>query len=93
MALSWSTPWTSGTPAWPAWYRADPRVRVRKASICEITLQDLDGQPVDAIVGDVSFISLRLALAAGCPTRGWVALLLVSHSSRWGGDDSEPEGW
>ena len=60
--------------------RADPRVRVREGlNLREITLQDLDGQPVDAIVGDVSFISLRLLLPSLLDVlqEDGVALLLV----------------
>ncbi|GAA4888879.1 TlyA family rRNA (cytidine-2'-O)-methyltransferase [Tessaracoccus lubricantis] len=45
--------------------RADPRVRVREGlNLRDLTLDDLDGLPVDRVVGDVSFISLRLLLPA-----------------------------
>lgn len=43
--------------------RDDPRVRVREGlNLRDLTLADLDDEPVDLIVGDVSFISLRLLL-------------------------------
>jgi 23S rRNA (cytidine1920-2'-O)/16S rRNA (cytidine1409-2'-O)-methyltransferase len=43
--------------------RADARVRVREGlNLRELTLADLDDQPVDLVVADVSFISLRLLL-------------------------------
>lgn len=43
--------------------REDPRVVVREGlNLRELSLDDLDGQPVDLIVGDVSFISLKLLL-------------------------------
>ncbi|MHA6524656.1 TlyA family RNA methyltransferase [Tessaracoccus sp. G1721] len=45
--------------------RDDPRVRVHEGlNLRSLTLAHLDGQPVDLIVGDVSFISLRLLLPA-----------------------------
>lgn len=41
--------------------RADPRVVVReRLNLRDLTLADLDGLPVDVVVADVSFISLRL---------------------------------
>lgn len=44
--------------------RDDPRVRVHEGlNLRDLTLDDVDGEPVDLIVGDVSFISLRLLLA------------------------------
>lgn len=43
--------------------RTDPRVVVReRLNLRDLTLHHLDGAPVDLIVGDVSFISLRLLL-------------------------------
>jgi len=60
--------------------RSDPRVRVREGlNLRDLTLGDLDGQPVDRIVGDVSFISLRLLLPAldGVLGPAGEALLLV----------------
>lgn len=43
--------------------RDDPRVVVREGlNLRELSLDDLDGQPVDVVVGDVSFISLKLLL-------------------------------
>lgn len=43
--------------------RSDPRVRVREGlNLRDLTLADLDGKPVDVVVGDVSFISLKLLL-------------------------------
>ena len=44
--------------------REDPRVVAREGlNLRELSLDDLDGQPVYLIVGDVSFISLKLLLA------------------------------
>lgn len=44
--------------------RDDPRVRVREGlNLRDLTLRDLDDEPVQLAVGDVSFISLRLLLA------------------------------
>lgn len=43
--------------------RNDPRVRVHEGrNLRDLTLDQLDGEPVDLIVADVSFISLRLLL-------------------------------
>ncbi|AXE38563.1 TlyA family RNA methyltransferase [Acidipropionibacterium virtanenii] len=43
---------------------ADGRVVVREGlNLRDLTLGDLDGAPVDLVVGDVSFISLRMLLA------------------------------
>ena len=43
--------------------RADPRVRVREGlNLRDLTLADLDDEPVDLVVADVSFISLRMLL-------------------------------
>ena len=60
--------------------RSDPRVRVREGlNLRDLTLADLDGEPVDVVVGDVSFISLKLLLPPllGAIRPGGVALLLV----------------
>jgi len=44
--------------------RSDPRVIVReRLNLRDLTLEHTDGEPVDLVVGDVSFISLRLLLA------------------------------
>ncbi len=44
--------------------RDDPRVVVREGlNLRDLTLADVDGEPIDVVVGDVSFISLRLLLA------------------------------
>ncbi|MEE9965256.1 MAG: TlyA family RNA methyltransferase [Propionicimonas sp.] len=44
--------------------RSDPRVVVREGlNLRELTVADLDDEPVDLVVADVSFISLRLLLA------------------------------
>lgn len=60
--------------------RGDPRVVVREGlNLRHLKISDLEDQPVDFIVGDVSFISLRLLLApllAVLTPRGQ-ALLLV----------------
>jgi 23S rRNA (cytidine1920-2'-O)/16S rRNA (cytidine1409-2'-O)-methyltransferase len=43
--------------------RSDPRVVVREGlNLRELTVADLDDEPVDLVVADVSFISLRLLL-------------------------------
>lgn len=43
--------------------RDDPRVEVREGlNLRHLRLEDLDGQPVDLVVADVSFISLTLLL-------------------------------
>ena len=43
--------------------RLDPRVRVHEGlNLRSLTLDHLGGEPVDLVVGDVSFISLRLLL-------------------------------
>ncbi|AQP44770.1 TlyA family RNA methyltransferase [Tessaracoccus flavus] len=60
--------------------QGDPRVRVREGlNLRDLTLDHLDGHPVDLIVGDVSFISLSLLLPSLAPTlaAGGSALLLV----------------
>lgn len=60
--------------------RGDPRVVVREGfNLRDLTPADLDGGPVDLVVADVSFISLRLLLAplfAVLGPRG-TALLMV----------------
>ena len=65
--------------------RGDPRVVVREGlNLRHLKISDLEDQPVDFIVGDVSFISLRLLLApllAVLTPRGQ-ALLLVNGSAR-----------
>lgn len=60
--------------------RDDPRVAVREGlNLRDLTLADLDDAPVDLVVGDVSFISLRLLLPAlfSALSRAGEALLLV----------------
>lgn len=60
--------------------RADPRVRVAEGlNLRDLTLAHLDGAPVDLVVGDVSFISLRLILPQllGVLAADGEALLLV----------------
>lgn len=45
--------------------RDDPRVVVReRLNLRDLTLADLDGEPVGLVVGDVSFISLTMLLAS-----------------------------
>lgn len=60
--------------------REDPRVRVREGlNLRDLVLADVDDEPVDVLVADVSFISLKLLLApllAVLRPDGW-ALLLV----------------
>lgn len=60
--------------------RRDPRVRVHEGlNLRDLTLAHLAGEPVDLVVGDVSFISLKLLLAPMLSTLrpDGVALLLV----------------
>ncbi|MHA6511472.1 TlyA family RNA methyltransferase [Tessaracoccus sp. Z1128] len=60
--------------------RRDPRVRVHEGlNLRYLSLDDVDGDPVDLIVGDVSFISLRLLLPTLLPVLHpeGAALLLV----------------
>jgi 23S rRNA (cytidine1920-2'-O)/16S rRNA (cytidine1409-2'-O)-methyltransferase len=60
--------------------RADPRVVVReRLNLRDLTVADTDGRPVDLVVGDVSFISLRLLLEPlfGVLSATGDALLLV----------------
>ncbi|MCA0296814.1 MAG: TlyA family RNA methyltransferase [Actinobacteria bacterium] len=60
--------------------RDDPRVAVReRLNLRDLTHADLDGAPVDLVVGDVSFISLTLLLEPlfGVLTDPGEALLLV----------------
>lgn len=60
--------------------RRDPKVRVHEGlNLRDLTVDHLDGVPVDRIVGDVSFISLRLLLPAllGVLSPEGEALLLV----------------
>ena len=59
---------------------ADPRVRLREGvNVKDLRLKDLDGEPVDLIVADLSFISLTAVLPALLPlaTPTAHALLLV----------------
>ena len=60
--------------------RADPRVVVwERTNLRDLTLAEVEGEPVDLIVADVSFISLRLLLPAllGVLAPQGSALLLV----------------
>ena len=60
--------------------RADPRVVVREGlNLRDLTLADVGGAPVDVLVADVSFISLRLLVGPllGALQPQGVALLLV----------------
>ena len=60
--------------------RQHPQVRVHEGlNLRGLTVEHLDGRPVDRIVGDVSFISLRLLLRAldGVLSEDGEALLLV----------------
>jgi 23S rRNA (cytidine1920-2'-O)/16S rRNA (cytidine1409-2'-O)-methyltransferase len=53
----------SGRLAWSL--RHDPRVTVReRCNVRHLTLDDVGGAPVDLVVADLSFISLRLVAAA-----------------------------
>ena len=60
--------------------RADPRVVVHEGlNLRDLTLDHTDGEPVDLVVGDVSFISLRMLLEPlfGVLSPTGSALLLV----------------
>lgn len=60
--------------------RADPRVTVREhTNLRDLTLTEVDAEPVDLVVADVSFISLTLLLAPllGVVRPDGTALLLV----------------
>ena len=60
--------------------RADPRVRVReRTNLRHLRLDDVGGSPVDLVVADVSFISLRLLmgpLVSVTRDDGWLLLLV-----------------
>ena len=56
----------------------DARVTAREGvNVKDLTLADLDGEPVDLVVADLSFISLTLVLPALLPLVDGDALLLV----------------
>lgn len=60
--------------------RADPRVTARDGlNLRDLTLADVGGEPVDLVVADVSFISLRLLVAPlrAVTRAGGSALLMV----------------
>jgi len=60
--------------------RADPRVVVHeRLNLRDLALADLDGEPVDVVVADVSFISLRMLAAPllGVLRPAGVALFMV----------------
>ena len=68
--------------------RADPRVLVREGlNVRDLTAEDIDG-PVDLVVSDLSFISLRLVLAplAGVCRPGAELLLMVKPQFEVGKD-------
>ena len=68
----------TGQLAWSL--RNDPRVTVReRTNVRHLTLADVGGAPVDLVVGDLSFISLRLVAPAlaGVATDGADAVLLI----------------
>lgn len=75
--------------------RQDPRVVVREGlNLRHLTIDDVGGQPVDLIVGDVSFISLRLLLAplVGVLAPDGAALLLVKPQFEVGRERLGPGG-
>ena len=60
--------------------RSDPRVVVREGlNLRDLSVSDLDGEPVDVVVADVSFISLTLVVEPllACLRPEGVALLMV----------------
>lgn len=75
--------------------RSDTRVEVREGlNLRDLTLADLDDKPVDLIVGDVSFISLRLLLEplSGVLASDGMAILLVKPQFEVGKDRLERGG-
>ncbi len=75
--------------------RADPRVTVREGlNLRDLTLADVDGEPVDVLVADVSFISLRLLVAPmlACLAPTGVAILLVKPQFEVGRDHLDARG-
>jgi 23S rRNA (cytidine1920-2'-O)/16S rRNA (cytidine1409-2'-O)-methyltransferase len=60
--------------------RADPRVRLReRTNLRDLRLDDVGGSPVDLVVADVSFISLRLLvgpLVSVTRDDGWLLMLV-----------------
>lgn len=75
--------------------RADPRVSVREQTNARtLTVADLDGQPVDLVVADVSFISLTLLLEPilGILTDSGAALLMVKPQFEVGRQRVGPGG-
>lgn len=67
-----------GQLAWSL--QQDPRVRVLdRTNVRDLTLDALDGRPVDLVVGDLSFISLAVVLPAlvRCAAAGADLLLMV----------------
>jgi 23S rRNA (cytidine1920-2'-O)/16S rRNA (cytidine1409-2'-O)-methyltransferase len=60
--------------------RSDPRVRLREqTNLRDLRLDDIGGTPVDLVVADVSFISLRLLvgpLISVTRDDGWLLLLV-----------------
>jgi 23S rRNA (cytidine1920-2'-O)/16S rRNA (cytidine1409-2'-O)-methyltransferase len=67
-----------GQLVWPL--RQDPRVTVRdRTNVRGLTLADLDGEPADLVVADLSFISLALVLPAlrACATPDADFVLMV----------------
>ena len=71
--------------------RTHPRVEVReRTDIRTLTVADLDDRPVDLVVGDLSFISLRLVLPAVVPLVGpeGSLVLLVKPQFEAGRDEA-----
>jgi len=77
----------SGQLAWSL--RNDPRVAVReRCNVRHLTLADVGGTPVDLVVADLSFISLRLVAPAlaGVAADGADAVLLIKPQFEAGRD-------
>ncbi len=75
--------------------RSDDRVTVREGlNLRELTLADLDSEPVDVLVADVSFISLRLLVAPmlACLAATGVAILMVKPQFEVGRDHLDARG-
>ena len=84
--------------------RQDPRVRVfERTNVRNLTLEDLDGEPVTLMVADLSFISLRTVAPAllGLAAAGADLVLLVkpqfeagrAEASRGRGVIRDPDVW
>jgi 23S rRNA (cytidine1920-2'-O)/16S rRNA (cytidine1409-2'-O)-methyltransferase len=75
--------------------RDDPRVRNSEGlNLRDLTLADVDGEPVGLAVADVSFISLKLVVAPvlACVSPAGAALLMVKPQFEVGRDNLDGRG-